>query len=44
MFVKGTTLLVASAIKLKFVTVNKIPNQTADHISDFLNKVVNLYG
>ena len=43
MFVKGTVLLIASSIKLKFVTFKNGHICMADQFSNSLNKVIRLY-
>ena len=43
MFVNGNTLMITSARKLKSVTVEHIPSQTAEQLSKSLSKVIKLY-
>ena len=44
MFINGNGFMITPERKLKFITVDQIPSQTADQISKRLNRVVKLYG
>ena len=43
MFVNGNELLITSVNKIKCVTVEPVPNHTADQLSNDLNKAIKLY-